>query len=428
MMGDAGADSFTFDGTLEAGGLQYVTVEGGAGADTVTTLLDQRRRPGQRRRLGRQLERHLDRPLLPAGRRRQRRGRRPPADRGAATATTCSTPATSPRGLWNRVELIAGYGNDVVVGTGQDDLIDSGFGNDRVSGLGGTDTFVDAGGTDTIVESAQADFGLYGNLLVIGTALIAGSGANRAVTGFTSATAEDISMFESAILTGWAYRERFTGVGHEQGLLGRRAQRLRGRHRERHAAGQRHDAHRHPRLGRDRDAQRLGRQRRVRRSTSPASHGTVQLPEGDGPGVDGPDTLTIVGSNLRETGRVTLGGSLLDADHNQNVETTQFTLDDGQGVPATLIISRFVETTGLYLRGGNDALAIRGLNLALTVDAGDGDDVVLRRLAGARAREPLRRPAACSTTSRSASSSAAARAPTSCAPTTAATRPTTPAR
>ena len=123
-------------------------------------------------------------------------------------------------GLWNRVELIAGFGDDVVVGTGQDDLIDSGFGNDRVSGLGGTDTFVDAGGTDTIVESAQADFGLYGNLLVIGTALIGGSGANRAVTGFTSATAEDISMFESAILTGWSYRLRYTGVGTAQALSG----------------------------------------------------------------------------------------------------------------------------------------------------------------------------------------------------------------
>ena len=211
---------------------------------------------------------------------------------------------------------------------------------------------------------------------MIGTALIGGSGASRAVTGFTSATAEDISMFESAILTGWSYRERYTGVGQNKAFSGGE--------RNVFAVGTAsgsllvNGATRTGILAWGGIATLNGSDGNDEYVIDLAGvHGTVQLPEGDGPGVDGPDTLTIVGSNLRETGRVTLGGSLFDADHNQNVETTQFTLDDGQGVPATLIVSRFVETTGLYLRGGNDALAIRGLNLALTVDAGDGDDVVL---------------------------------------------------
>ena len=77
--------------------------------------------------------------------------------------------------LWNRIDLIGGNGNDTVFGGLGDDVIDSGLGNDTVSGGGGTDTFIDAGGTDQLIEGFDLDFGLYGNLLVIGT----GGGAHR---------------------------------------------------------------------------------------------------------------------------------------------------------------------------------------------------------------------------------------------------------
>ncbi|HEX5857107.1 MAG TPA: hypothetical protein VFY91_03265, partial [Microbacterium sp.] len=68
--------------------------------------------------------------------------------------------------------LIGGTGNDVLIGSRFDDVLDSGAGDDTVTGGLGHDTFVDAGGSDTLVESfASGDFGLYGNLLIVGIAV-----------------------------------------------------------------------------------------------------------------------------------------------------------------------------------------------------------------------------------------------------------------
>ena len=100
--------------------------------------------------------------------------------------------------IWNRITLIGGTGNDTVFGGIGDDTIDSGLGNDTVSGGGGTDTFIDAGGTDQLIEGFDLDFGVYGNLLVIGTAAArTGSGETLAVPSFSSATVENISVFET---------------------------------------------------------------------------------------------------------------------------------------------------------------------------------------------------------------------------------------
>ena len=65
--------------------------------------------------------------------------------------------------------LVGGTGGDTLTGSSFDDILDSGLGDDTVTGGLGQDTFVDAGGTDTLVESfASGDFGLYGNLFVVG--------------------------------------------------------------------------------------------------------------------------------------------------------------------------------------------------------------------------------------------------------------------
>ena len=164
---------------------------------------------------------------------------------------------------------------------------------------------------------------------MIGTAIVAGTGANRAVTGFTGATAEDISMFESATLTGWSYRrahrrrpnQAFSGgernvfaVGTASGSLlvnGTTAPAS-----SPGAGSRRSTAH-------DGDDEYIiDTRRRARR--------TVQLLEGAAPGVDGPDTLRRRHRPARDRPRRRSARSLLDADHNQNVATTQITLDDGQ--------------------------------------------------------------------------------------------------
>ena len=286
-----------------------------------------------------------------------------------------------PQLIWDRIDLVGGAGDDVIIGTPDDDFIDSGLGNDRVSGMGGTDTFVDAGGTDEIVESSASDFGLYGNLLVIGHAVISGTGVDRSVTGFTGATAEDISVFEKATLSGTLRYQLlvdpkpFVGgesnvfaVGSATGSLLVNGVNRTGITPWRGTAIL---------SGRDYDDTYIVEAGGLR-------GGTVSLVEGSD-GVPGTDTLLIHGTNARETGRIALGPALTDVDHPLTaIGSTQISVDDGGATPATIIASQFIESTTLLLRGGNDTLAVRSLNLALTVDLGDGDDTVL---AGSKAIE-----------------------------------------
>ena len=116
--------------------------------------------------------------------------------------------------------------------------------------------------------------------------------------------------------------------------------------------------------------------------------GTVNIIEA---GTGGTDTVVVNGTDAREVGRIDIGPMLLDADASDpdtvgNVfrASTQIRLDDGNSTPATINVSTLVESATVNFKGGVDTLAVRGLNLALTVDLGDGDDLLL---AGSRAFE-----------------------------------------
>ena len=116
--------------------------------------------------------------------------------------------------------------------------------------------------------------------------------------------------------------------------------------------------------------------------------GTVNIIEA---GTGGTDTVIVNGTDAREVGRIDIGPMLLDADASDpdtvgNVfrASTQIRLDDGNSTPATINVSTLVESATVNLKGGVDTLAVRGLNLPLTVDLGDGDDLLL---AGSRAFE-----------------------------------------
>ena len=103
-------------------------------------------------------------------------------------------------------------GNDRLIGTPFDDVLDGGDGNDRVTGGAGRDTFADSSGLDTLVESFDSDFGLYDNLFVVGVA--AGNGVD-----FTSGVVEDLAgIFEAAEISGGAGANRFL-VGDADGSV-----------------------------------------------------------------------------------------------------------------------------------------------------------------------------------------------------------------
>ena len=81
------------------------------------------------------------------------------------------------------------------MGSQFDDVLDSGAGDDTVTGGLGQDQFFDTGGNDTLIESfATGDFGLYGNLFVVG--LVVGTDFG------VGSIAEDLKgIFEIARLT-----------------------------------------------------------------------------------------------------------------------------------------------------------------------------------------------------------------------------------
>ena len=80
------------------------------------------------------------------------------------------------------IEFDGGDGDDRLIGSAFNDFLDSGLGNDTVSGLRGVDIFRDAGGIDTLIEANDADMGLFGDHLVVGhiTGLGKGSQAEDA--------------------------------------------------------------------------------------------------------------------------------------------------------------------------------------------------------------------------------------------------------
>ncbi|MHC4396737.1 MAG: hypothetical protein ACYS1A_13895 [Planctomycetota bacterium] len=69
------------------------------------------------------------------------------------------------------VELIAGSGNDEMIGSPFNDIIESADGDDRVTGGYGWDIFIDTGGYDTLIEHQDRDMSLFDDKFVTGTIL-----------------------------------------------------------------------------------------------------------------------------------------------------------------------------------------------------------------------------------------------------------------
>ena len=244
LTGEGAADTFLLVGALEQGGLKTLSIDTGAGADLVTTQLTAGNddvtvvSAGSTTSVG-----WTGHYALTIGNTTTNDRLRIEALGGNDILNAAGVVAPV---QWSRIDLVGGDGDDQIIGTPADDYIDSGLGNDRVSGMGGTDTFVDAGGTDEIIESFPSDFGLYGNLLVIGT-LSSGNFVERDRRGHLGVRARD------------AHR-----------LARRRGEHVPDRQRHRHRARQRHRPHRRARLARDRERHRPRRRRHVPRSRRPA--------------------------------------------------------------------------------------------------------------------------------------------------------------
>ncbi len=301
--------------------------------------------------------------------------------------------------LFDHVDLFGGAGNDIIIGTPDDDVIDSGDGDDSVSGLGGTDTFIDSSGTDKLVEIALVDlglydFGIYGDLFVTGTAIIVGSGETRAVTGFISAIAENPGVFEIIVLTGTSSNERnIFALGSGTGTLTvngvSRSVTARGGFVEFNGVG-----------GNDEYVLELagmsGTTVEVLETDEHVLVAPAEDANGDGilqPSEDingngvldaaryyditagGTDTITIKGTNGNDTGNLVFFGPVTRGS-TVNLNSSKLTLAGGSN-SGNILLSRRLETIGIYLRGGDDTFALRSADLDVTIDGGTGNDTIL---------------------------------------------------
>ena len=65
------------------------------------------------------------------------------------------------------IRIFAGDGNDTLIGSALSDWLDSGAGDDRVTGGRGVDTFVDASGWNTLIEGRDSNFTLTDQTLTV---------------------------------------------------------------------------------------------------------------------------------------------------------------------------------------------------------------------------------------------------------------------
>ncbi len=197
LTGDAGADTFTLVGALELGGLKTLSIDMGAGADTVVTQLTTRQRR-RRARLDRQRDDgRLDRPLRADDRRLD--DQRPPARSRRSAATTSSTARASPPRCCGTASTSSAATATTRSSARRPTTTSTPASATTASPAWAARTRSWTPAAPTRSSRAGKDFGLYGNLLVIGT--LSGS-------QFVGATAEDISVFERATLTGSLRRER----------------------------------------------------------------------------------------------------------------------------------------------------------------------------------------------------------------------------
>ncbi len=357
MNGEGGADRFVFVGNLRQAGVTTVTADlnGDPSTDTVEISLsdqddalrlsDYSATPNS---LSASWSGHSVYNLLSVN---SAGGDTLTVKGGAGSDLLCgATVATSP---FSQIAFYGEAGDDILCGTVQNDLLDGGLGNDRITGMAGTDIFQDAGGYNTLVEVFDADLGLFGNLFIVGTAQLSGSGESRVLAGFTGATVEDIAgVFSEVQLVAGQSRNIFA-IGAAAGIV--------------NANGSARTATPWNGLAR---LNGVGGDDEYLVELSGLSGATVQVVEysliQNGVVVQaagGNDVLTFKGTGVSDTGSVSVSGG----------QTTFSLQPDGLAV-SHVVSTPDIESNLLYLRAGDDVLAVNSINVATLVAAGDGND------------------------------------------------------
>nr|NLI49987.1 calcium-binding protein [Propionibacterium sp.] len=336
---DAGLTALTLD--LGAGSADVVTVHGTSGADTLALTYDSTRadRPQPEVRLaGGRYTLWIDNAVRADGDALIVDGLGGDDTLSAAALGDRATPAT------NRiaVTLRGGAGHDTLVGSPFDDVLDGGSGDDRITGGYGRDAFADASGTDTLVETFDADFGLYDNLLVVG--VVSGTNFSSGVAE-TLTDAQGVRLFEKAELTGGTGANTFL-IGDADGTVAIPA--------ARDAQAWTGEVRLWPLAGDD----------YVRVELRGAGAAQVHVDD-----VAGADLLEVYGTSLRED-------LIVDTDGDRS-RITQLAISETDVTTTRVVIRhRGIDAVTLDTGAGGDRVALRAIGVRHTVYAGVGDDTI----------------------------------------------------
>ena len=116
------------------------------------------------------------------------------------TITTDTQTITIARSDQVNLTLVGGLGNDRLIGTPFDDILNSGDGNDKVTGGYGLDTFIDAGGEDTLIESLEGDSFLTDDFFINGQ--MQGDGEVQIVTIVDGYDVNEVQRITSTLTSG----------------------------------------------------------------------------------------------------------------------------------------------------------------------------------------------------------------------------------
>ena len=348
MDGRGGADRFVFVGNLSQAGITLITADLGNSAgnsveisltdqDDVLKLSDSVTTPNS---LTGSWVGHSEYSLLsvnPSG------GNTLALHGGLGNDLLCG--ATVTNSPFAQISFSGEDGDDVIVGTAQNDLVDGGPGNDQLTGGAGTDIFQDAGGYNTLVEVFDSDFGLFGNLLIVGAAQLSGTGENLALAAFTNSTVENIDgIFSEAHLVGGAGSNEFA-IGAAAGAVNVNG---------------------------------------VVKIATPwagivklnglggADVYLAELRGLDGAAVQaietadaGNDLLVFKGSGLSDSGSVWAADGM-----------TTFSLQASGAAVSQVVTTPDIETNSLYLLPGDDVVTVYSISVSPLVAAGDGNDTI----------------------------------------------------
>ena len=260
------------------------------------------------------------------------------------------------------LKLYGSAGNDSVIGSRFNDVIDSGLGSDRVTGGLGFDLFFDASpgsDIDVLVETFDADVSLFNNKLVVGSLLNAGGtkpfevGTNSSVEltdagdrYAAGAVVEDLKgLFEQAEITG--------GSGNNTLVVNDRDNVVR-------VGNSYVTVH---------NWQGIATLDNGANNGVYLEHYLITVPYGN------TGTVHVIDSSSDSNDRLVITGTD-QADHltlDSNGTTGTVT---ASGASATQISYRKIEFVEIDTRAGDDRFAVRAVHTRTTLNTAAGDDIV----------------------------------------------------